>query len=307
MRASQRSTVAGWLRESVGVPLASLQQKSERARQAVLGYGAVVRVADSVRMRAAEVDGLAAENDQLRRLLGLGAALRWGFVPAEVLQGRGLGDDFTVTLSAGQGAGVEPFSAVVSPDGLVGMVERVDVRSSLAIVWPHPDFRVSAMSADGAVFGIVYPHLGSGASRYLLELRGVAFRHTLEPGALVVSAGTGGVYPRGIPIGTVVREIQTSEGWARTFLLLPSVRPADVMSVMIIKPQRALEGVTSVWQSAVDSALRTVLVAGDSLVRRRADSLAAAERRRLDSLQAVQIAPDSLEQSSPILPPRTTR
>ena len=288
-----RNTIAGGLRGTVVVPLAALQERAEISRRAVLAYDASLRVADSIRLQASQADVVTAENERLRRLLGLGASLKWGFVPAEALHGHGLGDDYTLTLAVGRNEGVEPFSAVVAPDGLVGMVETVDARSSVAIVWPHPDFRVSAMSADGSAFGIVYPHLGSGATRFLLELRGVAFRNALRPGTLIVSAGLGGVYPRGIPVGVVLSEIKTAEAWARNYLLRPAVRPADATTVMIVSPKRAKEGVSTAWQSAVDSALRSVVSAGDSLAKHRADSLARAERARLDSLQSLQPRPDS--------------
>jgi len=299
--APQRSTIAGALRGSIVVPLAALQERAEVSRRAILAYDASVRIADSVRLRASQSDVVDAENERLRRLLGLGAALKWGFVPAEALHGRGLGDDYTMTLTVGRQEGVVPFSPVVAPEGLVGMVETVDASSSVAIVWPHPDFRVSAMSADGTAFGIVYPHLGSGATRFLLELRGVAFRNALRPGTLIVSAGLGGVYPRGIPVGTVLSELRTAEGWARNYLLRPAVRPVDATAVMVVQPQRAREGVAAVWQSAVDSALKMVVSAGDSLARRRADSLATTERQRLDSLQAVRPRADSA--APPVTPP----
>lgn len=294
-----RSTIAGGLRGSIVVPLAALQERAEVSRRAILVYDASLRIADSVRLRASQTDVVSAENERLRRLLGLGAALKWGFVPAEALHGRGLGDDFTMTLTVGRNEGVVPFSPVVAPEGLVGMVETVDASSSVAIVWPHPDFRASAMSADGTAFGIVYPHLGTGATRFLLELRGVAFRNALLPGTLIVSAGLGGVYPRGIPIGDVVSELSTGEGWARNYLLRPSVRPVNATTVMVVLPLRAKEGVSAVWQTAVDSALRLVVGAGDSLARRRADSLATAERTRLDSLQAARPRADT-----GVVPPR---
>ena len=289
-----RSTIAGGLRGSVVVPLSALQERAEVSRRAVLAYDASLRVADSIRLQASQAEVAFAENERLRRLLGLGAALKWGFVPAEALHGRGLGDDYTMTLAVGRNEGVEPFSAVVAPDGLVGMIETVDARSSVAIVWPHPDFRVSAMSADGTAFGIVYPHLGVGATRFLLELRGVAFRNALRPGTLIVSAGLGGVYPRGIPVGTVLSELKTAEAWARNYLLRPAVRPADATTVLVVQPRRAKQGVAAAWQTAVDSALRLVVSTGDSLAKLRADSLALAERQRLDSLQALHPRPDSL-------------
>lgn len=294
-----RSTIAGGLRGSIVVPLVALQERAEVSRRAIVAYDASLQVADSVRLRASQTDVVSAENERLRRLLGLGAALAWGFVPAEALHGRGLGDDYTMTLTAGRNDGVMPFSPVVAPEGLVGMIETVDASTSIAIVWPHPDFRVSAMSVDGAAFGIVYPHLGADATRFLLELRGVAFRSALLPGTLVVSAGLGGVYPRGIPVGTVVSELRTAEGWARNYLLRPAVRLVDVTTVMVVQPRRAKEGIASVWQTAVDSALRMVVVAGDSLTRRRADSLATEERARFDSLQALKPRTDSLQAAPP--------
>jgi rod shape-determining protein MreC len=297
-----RSSIAGGLRGTVVVPLAALQGRAEVSRRAVLAYDASLRVADSVRLQATQADVAFAENERLRRVLGLGTMLKWGFVPAEALHGRGLGDDYTMTLAVGRGEGVEPFSAVVAPDGLVGMIETVDAHSSVAIVWPHPDFRVSAMSADGTAFGIVYPHLGAGATRFLLELRGVAFRNALRPGTLIVSAGLGGVYPKGIPVGTVLSEIKTAEAWARNYLLMPAVRPADATTVLVVQPQRAKQGVSAAWQSAVDEALTTLVAAGDSLAKQRADSLALLERRRLDSLQALQPRPDSAVPATPRVP-----
>ena len=99
------------------------------------------------------------------------------------------------------------------------------------------------MSADGSAFGIVGPHLGEDPDRFLLELRGVPLRTTLKPGTLIVSSGLGGVYPRGIPIGVVQRELPTSEVWAHTYLLRPAVLPADMSAVMILHPQRAGGGV----------------------------------------------------------------
>jgi rod shape-determining protein MreC len=183
-------------------------------------------------------------------------------------------------------------------------VQTVDPTLSLAILFAHPDFRVSAMSADGSAFGIVQPHVtGSGSSRdpaylraerYLLEMRGVPFRATLKPGAVVYSSGLGGIYPKGIPVGVVMGEIKTTEAWARTYILRPAVNPAELSAVMILTPQRAAAGLTNVWAGvgAVDSATRNIVLAGDSLARQAAAAEAAARRAALDS--AARLVRDSL-------------
>jgi len=299
-----REPVASTLRRSLVAPLLQLQEGSERWRAAYLSSQREELKRDTLALAAARVPTLENENDRLRKLLGLGSGLKWGFIPAEALQGRGRAEDFTVTLSAGANAGVRERSLVVAPEGVVGLVQTVDPTMSLAILFAHPDFRVSAMSADGSAFGIVQPHVTSSGSsrdqaylrseRYLLEMRGVPFRATLKPGAVVYSSGLGGIYPKGIPVGVVMGEIKTTEAWARTYILRPAVNPAELSAVMILTPQRAAAGLTNVWAGvgAVDSATRNIVLAGDSLARQAAAAEAAARRAALDS--AARLLGDSL-------------
>ena len=200
-----------------------------------------------------------------------------------MLPRRGVDDDFTLALNVGAEAGVQPFAPVVTADGLVGMIERVDRNVAFAITWAHPDFRVSAMSVDERAFGIVQPHLGSGVERLMLELRGVPFRAKLDSGAIVVSSGLGATYPRGIPVGVVIGEIATPERWARTYLLMPAVLPASIGPVLVLRSDRATRGVSQVWTNvaSADSAARAIAAAGDSMARKVAfDELAARRAAR---------------------------
>jgi rod shape-determining protein MreC len=276
-----RDPFASFLRQSILAPLVSLQSDAEQSRRSWLTREMREAQRDSIALRAMSLDASLADNDRLRKLLGLGEALRWGFGPAEVLQGRGVGEEYTVVLSAGSKAGILPFSPVVAPEGLVGMVKSVDPTMSIAIAWAHPDFRVSAMAVDGGAFGIVGAHLGNEPERYLLEMRGVPMRSNLKPGALIVSSGLGGTFPRGIPVGTVIAEMKTSELWARTYLLRPAVGPADVSDVMVLLPARTTAGVQTVWKVGLhtDSAVKSIVAAGDSLARLAARRDSAAARR----------------------------
>ncbi|MGI8496149.1 MAG: rod shape-determining protein MreC [Gemmatimonadaceae bacterium] len=264
-----RDPIAASLRRTIVAPLLGLQYNAELSRRAWLTREQRTQERDSVVLRSMELDGLRGENDRLRALLGLGAQLQWGFIPAEVLHSRAVGEEYAMTLSAGSRAGVRPFSPVVAPEGLVGMVKTVDPGQSIALVTSHPDFRVSAMAADGSALGIVRAHSGAERERYLLEMNGVPVRSTLKPGMLVVSSGFGGTFPRGIPVGTVLSEVKTSELWARTYLLRPSVMPGDMANVMILLPPRSVAGVEGVWArgggQSLDSATKSVVKAGERL------------------------------------------
>lgn len=280
---STRDAFAAALRRTVMAPLVGLQERAELGRRTFSGHDVAAQVADSVALRSLRLDGLEAENARLRGLLGLGAALRWGFVPAEALRGRGVGDERTMLLSAGRSAGVEPLSPVVTPEGLLGVVERADDSMATAILWQHPDFAVSAMAADGDAYGMVQARGGTGPERFFLVMRGVLLRSQLQPGATIVTSGLGGVYPRGIPVGTVVAELKTPDQWARTYLIRPAVPLSTVGSVLVLRPERARAGVQNIWASAAgaDSAARRIVSAIDSIARLTGDSNTVRQRRIL--------------------------
>src|SRR5207245_1560814 len=199
----------------------------------------VVAQRDSAALVATFLPELRGENTRLRSLLGLGTRLGTGYVPAEVLREPEPTSPLTFIVSAGKKQGVKPLSAVVSPEGLVGIVSTVDQQTSLVVTWAHPEFRASAMAADGSVYGIVAPHGTEGPRTWLLELRGVPYRQLVPNGTLILTSGLGGVFPRGIPLGTVVGVAGEAAGWERTYLLRPAVHPAGVSHVMILTAPRS--------------------------------------------------------------------
>jgi len=260
------------------------------------------------------------ENEQLRKIVGLGSRLEWGFVPAEAVHSAAPSEDVVtnMTLTAGSVAGVQRYNPVVAPEGLVGVVQTADPTMSVAILYTSPDFRASAMSADASAFGIVYPHTGRGSAAYMLELRGVPTRVQLKPGTQIFTSGLGGTLPRGITIGTVVSELKTTEPWTRTYLLRPAVSPSRVTTVLVLTAQRVTQGTGNVWGVAVnaDSATRRIAAANDSIARQAALIEAQARRAALDSVRRATIdsvrrslgafvspeSPDSANRASGILP-----
>jgi len=228
-----RAPLAGSLRRSVLLPAVTVQSRvaaSRAQRQNVLALRAE---RDSLALASADVPVLRAENGELRALLHLQGRLLTGFVTAEVLHQAGLGDGLTLLLSAGRTEGVRPLAPVVSPGGLVGMVTTVDRHTAVVMAWSHPDFRASAMTEGGRIFGIVASRRGERAGE-VMELRGVPYRDRLPAGTLVVTSGLGGVFPRGIPLGTVEGELSESEGWERTYLVRPAAHPAAVGHVLVL-------------------------------------------------------------------------
>jgi len=229
-----REPFARALRQSVLAPLLALQQQTERLSASLERYDAVVAQRDSAALAATFLTELRSENQRLRGLLGLGPRLGSGYVPAEVLHQAEPTNALTFLISAGRRQGVKPLAAVVSPEGLVGLVSSVDAQTSVVVTWAHPEFRASAMAADGSVYGIVAPHGTEGPRAWLLELQGVAYRQLVPDGTVILTSGLGGVLPRGIPIGTVVGVAGEQAGWERTYLVRPAVHPAVATHVMVL-------------------------------------------------------------------------
>lgn len=297
-----KEPIAAALRRTIVAPLVGLQRGAEKWRSAWAASQQQRVIVDSLTMKTAKIVAFQSENDQLRKLLGLGTRLEWGFIPADALHSTTSTTEETVTtltLTAGSTAGVKRYSPVVAPDGLVGTVQNADPTMSIAILYTHPDFRASAMSADGSAFGIVYPHGRSERGEsYMLELRHIPTRIELKPGTTVYTSGLGGTYPRGIAIGSIVQEIKTAEVWTRTYLVRPAVPPSRISTVLILAPQRVTQGTGNVWGAATtnaDSATKRIVSAGDSVTKAAAALEAKARLATLDSVKRFTI--DSVRRS----------
>jgi rod shape-determining protein MreC len=222
---------------SILAPFLSLQEQAEVVKSSRNHYIATIGASDSVTLRALDARGLEQENEELRADLGLSRRLPVSHVSAEVLQQALPTAGLMARLSVGRAQGVHAGAPVVAPAGLVGVVQSAGERFSDAILWTHPDFRVSAMTADGSVFGIVAPRGSANPNTALLELRGVPYQQQLPIGTMVYTSGLGGpggVYPRGIPIGTVIAVGEEQEGWSRTYVVRPAVHPASISHVIVI-------------------------------------------------------------------------
>jgi rod shape-determining protein MreC len=188
---------------------------------------------DSLAALVAAEATLGEENARLRALLALRQRSGSNFIPAEVLKLGVSGAESTFMLNVGSDQGVEVGSPVISPEGLLGVVVDVQKRSAQAMDWTHPDFRASAMTADGQAYGIVEARRGRYREEDLLALTGAPFHSDLQPGTLVVTSGRGEVYPRGIPIGIVSGIEEADTGWRKSYLIRAAIRPEAVIHVLV--------------------------------------------------------------------------
>ena len=236
--------MASSARSTALAPLIALQRRAESSRTSLARFEALTAQRDSASAAAQSLAVLLDENRQLRALLGLSDRLPPQVISAEVLHQALPTDGRTLLLSAGRRSGIRPFQAVVSPEGLLGFIQTAGPGTSVVFTWSHPDFRASAVTLDGSVTGIISVTADASIREPMLELRGVPYRDSVPVGTAVITSGLGGVYPRGLPIGTVVGVARQSEGWERVYLVRPEAAPARVSHVLIISAGTVWPGQT---------------------------------------------------------------
>ncbi len=171
------------------------------------------------------------ENRELREQLSLPERRPGSYVVAELVPGRpSIGDSHNFLLRSLSLADAQVPTGVSVPDGLVGVLRSISGATGLGEFWTHPDFRVSVRSATGGATGIVRAFVGDDGETLML-VEGVPYQARMAEGAILETAGLGGVFPSGIRVGTVLRESASRSGWSHSYLVAPAVQPGAVRAV----------------------------------------------------------------------------
>lgn len=135
----------------------------------------------------------------LRKLSGFQAPLERKRIPARPIDYFPL--ENRLTLSVGKNRGVKPGLAVVTSQGLIGVVQVVDQASCQAILISSPALKVGAMALrEPPLVGILR---GQGLETMLLDY--LPANAKVETGDWVVTSGYSTTIPRGIVIGRIVQ------------------------------------------------------------------------------------------------------
>lgn len=122
--------------------------------------------------------------------------------PAEVIA-RDTDDDFyAFTIGAGTADGVSEGNPVITENGLIGQVSRVEQYSAFVTTILSPKLKISAYDSRSADRGVV-----SGSAQLSLKNRTALTMLTednkVKEGDIITTLGTGGVYPKELVVGKV--------------------------------------------------------------------------------------------------------
>lgn len=156
----------------------------------------------SLRMEQGRLVDSQLENRRLRALLGFAERGRPVLRPVQVVGVAGEPWPIAFHLGAGSGEGLLVGQAVLSPEGLVGRITRVDAATSTAAILSDPNAPVACEVVGSGVRGVLKFRFGREPGLFLTA---VPLSDTVRVGDRIATAATSVVYPAGIPVGRVVQ------------------------------------------------------------------------------------------------------
>jgi len=207
-----------------------------------------------LRLEQARLRTEAGESQRLRALLDFKERYVGQTVAAEVIGTSGTDLSHTIQIDKGSRAGVKPDMAVITPDGIVGKVKDVSSWSSLVLMINDRESGAGVILQNSRLRGVLH-----GVGQGDLQIGDVMSDEKVDVGEPVVTSGGDGVYPKGLPVGTVTKVAGDSEGGP---FLLVRIKPAANLD--------RLEQVLVVTRIAEE----TPVVSSDTTPRRAAEILA---------------------------------
>lgn len=113
-----------------------------------------------------------------------------------------------IILNKGYADGVEPHSGIITPDGVVGIIDAVDAHYSYGLTIMNTKISVSArVGSNGVVASLVWNGITSNGAL----LKNIPLHYEIAAGDTICTSGISEVLPGDIPLGTV-REVYTVDG-----------------------------------------------------------------------------------------------
>jgi len=181
-----------------------------------------------LRSELAQLAEVRLENERLGRLLAFREAAEVQAVPARVIAEDASSWFRTVLIDRGSRDGVREGMPVVVAEGVVGRVIKSSRTESKVLL---------ATDASSAIAGMVQRTRARGICRGQGSQLGFDYTmhwEEVEEGDLIVTSGTGGVFPKGLTIGSVSRVTPGGFGLFKSIEMTPAVDFFRLEEVLVL-------------------------------------------------------------------------
>jgi rod shape-determining protein MreC len=182
---------------------------------------------ENLRLRGAQTD-----LDRLRGEMGFVRSLNRPTFGADVIGIRPDPRFDTLVVDCGSAGGARPDGVVVAVGGLVGRILDVGRTTSSVLMLTDQNSGVGArvLRPESRAVGVC-----KGDNSPLLSMVYLSIDADVRPGDVIVTSGLGGLYPAGIPIGTVT-DVRRGEGeLSKVAIVRPAVDLAHLEEVYLLR------------------------------------------------------------------------
>lgn len=148
----------------------------------------------------------------------------------------------TFTINLGRNHGVQKNMPVLNAQGLVGRVTQVGATYSKVVTIIDSSMSVSVMIERTRDSGMVRGRLEAGNAEDTLELYYLSVDSDLLPGDKVVTSGIGGIYPKGMLVGSVLEVSRSGENESNA-IVAPAADFRRIEEIMVAIGMPSGEGV----------------------------------------------------------------
>jgi rod shape-determining protein MreC len=190
---------------------------------------------DSLKLTISQLQGRAAEADRLAALLSFKQSHeKVPIVGGRVIAASAGTASRTVEIDRGERDGIRRNMAVITPDGAVGKVIEVYRDTSQVLLLTDKEGGAGAMLVDTRTQG---PVGGTGEPTMLMKY--VATEENVPVGEKIVTSGMDKIFPRDIPIGTVV-EVKAGNPF-KQIRVQPAAKLDRLETVIVLLTQAPVE------------------------------------------------------------------
>jgi rod shape-determining protein MreC len=175
---------------------------------------------DALKLQITQLQSKAAEADRLAGLLNFRKLhMEVPMVGARVIGASAGTASQTIDIDRGERDGIKRNMGVITPDGVVGKVIESYANSAQVLLLTDKDSGVGALLTESRIQSPV-----GGTGEPLLSMKYVPNDDTVNNGEHVVTSGMDRIFPRDLPVGTIVE-----------------VKPANPFKQIRVRPAANLE------------------------------------------------------------------
>lgn len=181
-----------------------------------------------------QMEEIRRENFRLKQMLSYSEDIGQEKILAQVIGWDSANQFKVLRLNRGSNDGIRVMSPVITHMGLVGYIYRVGPNYSDVLTILDPNNRVDALVERTRTHGIV-----EGVFNYRCALKYINRTESIEVGDRLITAGVGGIYPKGVKVGMVTDIDREASGMTLGVEITPSVDFHKLEEVLVLMPKVA--------------------------------------------------------------------